>query len=56
MLEMRRILAESGAGYVVLPRGAPLISYYANSIAHLLGPFMEAVRSRDSLPVDGLGV
>jgi glycerol-3-phosphate O-acyltransferase len=55
-LGMRRILAETGSGYVVLPRGAPLISYYANSIAHLLGPFIEAVRSRDSLPVDGLGV
>jgi hypothetical protein len=28
------------------------VSYYANSIAHLLGPFEAAVRKRDSLPSD----
>jgi len=50
MLRMRRILAESGSGYAVLPRGRPLVTYYANSIAHLLGPFESAVRRRDSLP------
>ena len=51
MLRMRRVLAADGRGYVVLPRGRPLISYYANSVAHLLGPFVEAVRRRDALPV-----
>lgn len=51
MLRMRRILAESGGGYAVLPRSRPLVSYYANSIAHLLGPFESAVKARDSLPV-----
>jgi glycerol-3-phosphate O-acyltransferase len=50
MLRMRRILAESGGGYAVLPRGRSLVSYYANSIAHLLGPFESAVRERDTLP------
>ncbi len=50
MLRMRRVLAESGDGFVVLPRGRELISYYANSIAHLLGPFAAGVRARDALP------
>jgi glycerol-3-phosphate O-acyltransferase len=50
MLRMRRILAASGEGFAVLPRGRPLVSYYANSIAHLLGPFEAAVRDRDALP------
>jgi glycerol-3-phosphate O-acyltransferase len=50
MLRMRRILAPEGRGYSVLPRGRELLSYYANSIAHLLGPFAAGVRSRDSLP------
>jgi hypothetical protein len=27
-----------------------LVSYYANSVAHLLGPFVEAVQARDALP------
>jgi hypothetical protein len=35
---------------VVLARGRPLISYYANSIAHLLGDFEAGVRARDALP------
>jgi glycerol-3-phosphate O-acyltransferase len=51
MLRMRRVLAREGRGYLVLPRGRPLLSYYANSVAHLLGPFMEAVRARDALPL-----
>lgn len=50
MLRMRRILAESGDGFATLPHGRPLISYYANSIAHLLGPFAEGIRQRDALP------
>jgi len=51
MLRMRRVLVASGNGYAVLPRNRELVSYYANSIAHLLGPFEEAVRLRDRLPV-----
>jgi glycerol-3-phosphate O-acyltransferase len=50
MLRMRRMLVESGGGYAVLPGNRPLISYYANSIAHLLGPFSDGVRQRDALP------
>ena len=50
MLRMRKMLVRSGAGYAVLPDNRELISYYANSIAHLLGPFEEGVRLRDSLP------
>jgi glycerol-3-phosphate O-acyltransferase len=50
MLRMRHVLAESGEGYAVLPRGRELVSYYANSVAHLLGPFERAVRARDALP------
>jgi glycerol-3-phosphate O-acyltransferase len=50
MLRMRRMLVESGNGFAVLPRNRPLVSYYANSIAHLLGPFESAVRERDTLP------
>jgi glycerol-3-phosphate O-acyltransferase len=51
MLRMRRMLSAYGDGYAVLPRGRALVSYYANSIAHLLGPFESAVKTRDSLPV-----
>ena len=50
MLSMRRMLVESGNGYAVMPANRGLISYYANSIAHLLGPFEEGVRLRDTLP------
>ncbi|MFN8571935.1 MAG: 1-acyl-sn-glycerol-3-phosphate acyltransferase [Gemmatimonadaceae bacterium] len=52
MLRMRHVLGEAGDGYLILPRGRELISYYANSIVHLLGPFAGGVRARDSLPVD----
>jgi len=48
MLRMRRMLSRYGDGYAVLPRGRVLVSYYANSIAHLLGPFESAVKARDS--------
>jgi len=34
----------------VMPKNRGLVSYYANSIAHLLGPFQEGVRLRDTLP------
>ena len=50
MLRMRRVISLVGDGFLVLPRGRPLISYYANSVAHLLGPFEEGIRSRDALP------
>ena len=50
MLRMRRVIARQGEGYLVLSRGRPLVSYYANSVAHLLGPFASAVRARDALP------
>lgn len=50
MLSMRRMLVESGEGYAVMPGNRSLISHYANSIAHLLGPFEEGVRLRDTLP------
>lgn len=50
MLRMRRILVRSGDGYAILPANRPLVSYYANSIANLLGPFAEGVRARDALP------
>jgi glycerol-3-phosphate O-acyltransferase len=56
MLEMRRILIRDGAGYAVLERGRPLVSYYANGISHLLGAFEEGVRARDALPaLEGSG-
>ena len=51
LLRLRRVASREGSGYVVLPRGRELISYYANSIAHLLGEFESAVRARDALPV-----
>jgi glycerol-3-phosphate O-acyltransferase len=51
MLRSRRVLRRAGSGYFVLPRGRELISYYANSVSHLLGEFEAAVRARDSLPV-----
>jgi glycerol-3-phosphate O-acyltransferase len=50
MLHMRRILVKVGEGYSVLPGNRPLVSYYANSVGHLLGPFADGVRQRDQLP------
>jgi len=52
MLAMRRMLAAGGDGYAVLPGGRELVSYYANGIAHLLGPYEAGVRARDALPVE----
>ena len=54
MLRMRRVVARAGEGYVILPKGRELVSYYANSIAHLCGEFEGAVRARDELPADRL--
>lgn len=51
MLRMRRMIARTGDGFLILPKGRPLITYYANSIVHLLGPFADGVRARDALPV-----
>jgi glycerol-3-phosphate O-acyltransferase len=56
MLEMRRMLVKVGNGYSVLPGNRPLVSYYANSIAHLLGPFAAGVRERDRLPALAAGL
>ncbi|HEY2375820.1 MAG TPA: 1-acyl-sn-glycerol-3-phosphate acyltransferase [Gemmatimonadaceae bacterium] len=50
MLRMRRVLLETGDGYTLLPRNRELVRYYANSIAHLLGPYESAVRARDARP------
>ncbi|MFL5479893.1 MAG: 1-acyl-sn-glycerol-3-phosphate acyltransferase, partial [Gemmatimonadaceae bacterium] len=50
MLAMRRILVRVGDGYSVMEGNRQLVSYYANSIGHLLGPFAEGVRERDRLP------
>jgi glycerol-3-phosphate O-acyltransferase len=36
MLRMRRLVVAEGASLVILPRGRPLLEYYANSIAHLV--------------------
>jgi glycerol-3-phosphate O-acyltransferase len=52
MLRMRRVLHEEPGGFTVSPRNRELVSYYANSIAHLLGPFRERVLERDSLPIE----
>ena len=52
MLRMRRIIARTGDGFLILPHGRPLVSYYANSIAHLLGPFAAGIRERDALPAN----
>ncbi len=56
MLEMRRILVRVGTGYSVLHGNRPLVSYYANSISHLLGPFADGVRERDQLPALAAGI
>jgi len=36
MLRMRRLVVADGETLVVLPKGRPLLEYYANSIAHLV--------------------
>ena len=55
MLRMRRVIARTGNGYLVLPRGRELVSYYANSIAHLLGQYAAPVERRDILRVGPAG-
>ena len=51
LLWSRRAVSRGADGIVVLSRGRELVSYYANSIEHLLGDYAASVRSRDSLPV-----
>jgi glycerol-3-phosphate O-acyltransferase len=54
MLSMRRMLVREGGGFAVLPGNRSLVAWYANSIAHLLGPFEAGVRRRDALPAHTL--
>jgi glycerol-3-phosphate O-acyltransferase len=51
MLAMRRILVTEGSGFVVMPRQRQLVSYYANSIVHVLGPFARGIRERDGMEI-----
>lgn len=56
MLKMRRLVVQEGGSLIVLPRGRPLLEYYANSIAHLLPirgprmPFHKAHELETDLP------
>jgi glycerol-3-phosphate O-acyltransferase len=56
MLRMRRLVVADGESLVVLPKGRPLLEYYANSIAHLVpirgprAPFHKAHEIDDNLP------
>ncbi|MEK6611522.1 MAG: 1-acyl-sn-glycerol-3-phosphate acyltransferase [Gemmatimonadota bacterium] len=54
MLRMRRVVARAGEGYLLLPKGRELVSFYANSVSHLCGEYAQAVRARDALPADEL--
>lgn len=51
MLWVRAALHRDRAGIVVLPKGREFVSYYANSIAHVLGEWAAKVRARDALPM-----
>ena len=56
MLRMRRLVLVEGESLVILPRGRPLLEYYANSIAHLVPirgprlPFHKTHEMDTSLP------
>jgi glycerol-3-phosphate O-acyltransferase len=56
MLRMRRLVVADGDTLVVLPRGRPLLEFYANSIAHLIPirgprlPFHKAHEVDTNLP------
>jgi len=53
MLRMRRLVVADGDSLVVLPRGRPLLEYYANSIAHLVpirGPRRPFHKEHDTDP------
>ena len=56
MLRMRSTIAQTGDSCLLLPHGRPFVNYSANSIVRLLGPFVQALRSRDSLAVDAMGL
>jgi glycerol-3-phosphate O-acyltransferase len=50
MLRLRRLVVAEGGSLVILPRGRPLLEYYANSIAHLLpirGPRLPFHKAHD---------
>ena len=50
MLRLRRLVVQEGTSLVILPRGRPLLEYYANSIAHLLtirGPRLPIHKEHD---------
>lgn len=49
MLKMRKILVRTGSRYTFLPGNRPLVSHYANSIGHLLGPFTAGIREREPI-------
>jgi glycerol-3-phosphate O-acyltransferase len=56
MLRLRRIIARQGSGYLVLPKGRPLIQYYGNSVAHLIRSYVQGLKAREHLPAaDVLG-
>ena len=51
MLRMRRLVVVDGDSLIVLPRGRPLLEYYANSIAHLVpirGPRLPFHKEHDA--------
>jgi glycerol-3-phosphate O-acyltransferase len=56
MLRMRRLVMADGETLIILPRGRPLLEYYANSIAHLIPirgprlPFHKAHEIDTNLP------
>ncbi|MGH7569147.1 MAG: 1-acyl-sn-glycerol-3-phosphate acyltransferase, partial [Gemmatimonadales bacterium] len=56
MLRLRRLVVQAGDSLIVLPRGRPLLEYYANSIAHLVPirgprlPFHKAHELETDLP------
>jgi glycerol-3-phosphate O-acyltransferase len=56
MLRMRRLVVADGETLVVLPKGRPLLEYYANSIAHLVPiraprlPFHKSHETDPNLP------
>jgi glycerol-3-phosphate O-acyltransferase len=54
LLRLRRVIARQADGYLILPRGRELISYYANGVAPVIGSYASAVRARDALPSDSL--
>ena len=53
MLRMRRLVIVDGESLVILPKGRPLLEYYANSIAHLIpirGPRLPFHKTHETDP------